>query len=146
VQDAVVTGTAPRRPPLRRLLPVYALTVGSRLLTRLPPRSFGRLLGALARPRSGVCTAAEVAALRRAVDHVQTSDWPLVRKGCLTRGLTLFWLLRRRGVDVALAFGVGTPEGETAAHCWLVRDGEPYLEQNDESAAFTEVWRIGAGA
>ena len=58
---------------------------------------------------------------------------PLVRRGCLTRGITLYYFLRRAGVDVRLHFGMGSvPTGDGfEGHCWLVRDGEPYLEPRD---------------
>lgn len=69
---------------------------------------------------------------------------PLVRPGCLTLGLTRYYFLRRAGLDVALLFGMGRvregqgPEG----HCWLVRDGEPYLENVDPRPIYAEMWRI----
>jgi hypothetical protein len=58
---------------------------------------------------------------------------PLVRAGCLTRGLTLYYFLRRAGADVVLTFGMGRVSGGDGfeGHCWLVLDGEPYLEPRD---------------
>jgi hypothetical protein len=70
---------------------------------------------------------------------------PLVRSGCLTRGVTLFWLLRRRGVDVELRFGLDR-DGAADGHCWLVRDGEPYLEKVDPRARFAETFRLPLAA
>lgn len=55
---------------------------------------------------------------------------PGIRRSCLTRGVTLYYFLTRAGVDVSLCFGVGTVEGVMGAHCWLVKDGEPYLERD----------------
>lgn len=69
---------------------------------------------------------------------------PLVRPGCLTLGLTRYYFLRRAGLEVALLFGMGrVDEGkEFAGHCWLVRDGEPYLENVDPRPLYVEMWRI----
>ena len=68
---------------------------------------------------------------------------PLARRDCMARGLTLFYFLRRAGVDVALGFGMGHPDGDFAGHCWLIRDGEPYLEK-DADFTFTEIYRFPA--
>jgi hypothetical protein len=68
---------------------------------------------------------------------------PLLRATCLTRGITRYYFLRRAGVDVSLAFGIArTALAEVAGHCWLVRDGEPFLEARDPRPAFAEVYRI----
>lgn len=56
---------------------------------------------------------------------------PLVQERCLTRGLTLYHFLRRSGLEVDLHFGAGYVDHAFAAHCWLVKDGEPYAEQPD---------------
>ncbi|CAN5535615.1 hypothetical protein BH24DEI1_BH24DEI1_02690 [soil metagenome] len=76
----------------------------------------------------------------RYVDAVIRRGRPLVRRGCLTRGLTLFYFLRRAGLEVALAFGMGKPEGEVEGHCWLVREGEPFLEGRDPRPTFAEYY------
>ncbi len=74
-----------------------------------------------------------------ALDKLQ----PLFRATCLTRGITRYYFLRRAGVDVSLAFGIARPSmTEVAGHCWLVREGEPFLEARDPRSAFTEVYRI----
>jgi Transglutaminase-like superfamily len=67
---------------------------------------------------------------------------PLVRTGCLTRGITSYYVLRRAGLDVALCFGIGPG---AAGHCWLVLDGEPVLETADPRATFTELVRLSSG-
>jgi Transglutaminase-like superfamily len=127
------------------LLRAYTLTVAARVVTRLSPRALDRFLLVSGRLGRETIDDESVDKIRAAVDHVQLSGWPLVRKGCLSRGLALFWLLRRGGLDVSLAFGVGSPAGETAAHCWIVHRGEPYLETTDPRATLAEVWRIGHG-
>jgi hypothetical protein len=65
-----------------------------------------------------------------------------VRTGCLTRGITLFWFLRRAGVDVELTFGVDPVALDGEGHCWLTLDGEPFLEKVDPRARFTETYRL----
>jgi hypothetical protein len=64
---------------------------------------------------------------------------PLVRPGCLTRGVTSYALLRRAGLDVVLRFGVGQREGRDVGHCWLVRDGQPWQEKVDPRDHFVAV-------
>ena len=49
------------------------------------------------------------------------------------------FFLRRAGLDVRLAFGVGPTRGEHAGHCWLVLDGSPFLEDRDPRPLFTEM-------
>ena len=67
---------------------------------------------------------------------------PLVKTGCLTRGVTLFWFLRDAGVDVELRFGVDPFSPDPDGHCWLTLDGEPYLEKVDPREHFAEVFRL----
>jgi Transglutaminase-like superfamily len=52
---------------------------------------------------------------------------------CLRRTVVLYHLLRRAGLGVELWIGVQREAGSgaLAAHAWLVRDGEPYLEPDD---------------
>jgi hypothetical protein len=72
------------------------------------------------------------------VDFVWSAGRRLLGWACLHRGLTLYYFLRRTGVDVELCFGA-TPDGPTA-HCWLVRDGLPYLERVDPRGKFFEMY------
>ncbi|HXT37159.1 MAG TPA: lasso peptide biosynthesis B2 protein [Chloroflexota bacterium] len=68
---------------------------------------------------------------------------PLVRRGCLTRGVTLYYFLRRAGVDVSLCFGMGTSTEKVDGfdgHCWLVKQGEPYLESRDPRSLYTAMY------
>jgi hypothetical protein len=72
---------------------------------------------------------------------------PFVRRGCLTRGLTRYYFLRRAGMDVALYFGMGRRNGEFMGHCWLVKDNEPFLETEDPRPLYAVMYRISrAGA
>ena len=83
--------------------------------------------------------------LGRRVDRVIRWGRPLVRAGCLTRGITGYYILRRAGLDVALCFGMGpVREPGVIGHCWLVFGGEPVLEGADPRAAYTEVVRMSS--
>jgi len=67
---------------------------------------------------------------------------PFVRRGCLTRGLTRYYFFRRAGIDVELCFGMGRLDQEFMGHCWLVKDGEPFLEMEDPRSLYAEMYRI----
>jgi hypothetical protein len=55
-------------------------------------------------------------------------------------------LLRRDGVDVRLVFGAGEADGAVEAHCWLERDGEPFLEDPDPRPIFRQVYVFGGAS
>jgi hypothetical protein len=104
-------------------------------------------LEALLEPKRTLRTT-EPATARKVVtylDYVLQAGSPLVRGGCLTRGLTLYFFLRRAGLDVALCFGMGKVEGRFTGHCWLVKDGEPFLEMKDPRPLFAEVYVMPRG-
>jgi hypothetical protein len=119
---------------------VFAFAVCVPLITRLPLSRQERILG----PRRPATHArAREEWLVANVDRVLGRGAPLVRPGCLTRGLTYFYFLRRAGVDVRLSYGIGTVDGRPEGHCWLVRDGEPWLERKDPRAQFTVTHSVG---
>lgn len=67
----------------------------------------------------------------------------LWRSTCLKRALILFALLRRSGEPVQLHIGVKRePDKSFAAHAWLVRDGQPYLEPPESTFATFQVITI----
>jgi hypothetical protein len=72
---------------------------------------------------------------------------PLLRSGCLTRGVTLYYSLRRAGVDVVLNFGMGQVSGGDGfdGHCWLVLDGKPYLEPRDPCGTYVTMYSFHRG-
>ena len=85
--------------------------------------------------------AAETVAAR--VEAMLRRRTRMVRRSCLTRGVTRYWFLRRAGLDVKLCFGMGCPDGEEpTGHCWILRDGEPYLETVDPRPVFVETYRV----
>jgi hypothetical protein len=88
---------------------------------------------------------------REAVDALVASidrsilRWrPLVRSGCVVRGMTLYRFLRLAGADVSLRFGIGVMDGDFAAHCWIVYRNEPLAEIRDPRPLFTETWAIAS--
>ena len=125
------------RLPLRVLL----LGLAAPLLLRRKPERLAEWLEAAtaATVRHEPLTAEELA---RRVDFWLRAAWPLVRHGCLTRGITQLYVLRRAGFPVSLRFGMGEIEGRFEGHCWLVLDGEPFAEKRDPRSIYTETWRI----
>lgn len=71
---------------------------------------------------------------------------PLVRPGCLTRGVTRYYFFRRDGMDVSLCFGMGQVNEEFVGHCWLVKGGVPFMETRDPRPLYAEVYRISGTA
>jgi len=67
---------------------------------------------------------------------------PLVRPGCLTRGVTRYYFFRRNGLDVSLCFGMGQVKGVFAGHCWLIKDGVPFMEARDPRPLYAEMYHI----
>jgi hypothetical protein len=121
-------------------LEAFAFGVAAPLLLRAKPDRVARVLEprrAPVEPRSDdrITTTVQV------TDAVLARGWPLLRRGCLTRGVTRYRMLRRAGADVALCFGAGTVDGSIEAHCWIDRDGTPLLEPEDVSR-FVEMFRI----
>ena len=79
----------------------------------------------------------------RCVETALTVANPLVRSRCLIRAVTLYYFLRRAGMDLALCFGAASKEGrlvERAGHCWLTKDGEPFLEERDPRVGFVPIY------
>lgn len=86
---------------------------------------------------------AQVQRLIRCVDLLLRVGPPLIQARCLTRGVTLYYFLRRAGMPVALHFGVATAVQPFQAHCWLVYEGTPYAEAEDTEQSFTSVYVMG---
>jgi hypothetical protein len=144
-----VTDTVPR-PPLGPLIRLTGVALAARPMVRaglprlqrwLEPAASGRT-----RPLVDSTDVDQVAAqLGRWVDAIVRRGQPVIRPGCQTRGVALYYGLRRQGLDVALCFGVGTVAGAVEGHCWIDLEGEPLLEPFDPRTAFTEVVRVSRG-
>jgi hypothetical protein len=85
----------------------------------------------------------EAGKLHQIIDYVDRAldvGRPVVRRSCLTRGLTLYYFLRRAGLEVSLCFGMSRHERGFIGHCWLLKDGKPFLEQPDPELLFKAVY------
>lgn len=125
---------------LRLLARVLAFSIAVPVLLRLSLPRMARLIEKIAGPRRHrVLHPLDHGSLAACVEAAMTIGSPIVRRGCLTRGLTLYYFLRRAGVDVDLCFGVGRLAGDFCGHCWLLLNGEPFLEKKDPQREFTAV-------
>jgi hypothetical protein len=121
-------------------LRIFAFAAAIRFLLRLKLSSVARALEPGTDP-----SAVNVDRVRKIPAYVETAirrGKPFVRPGCLTRGLTRYYFLRRSGIDVALCFGMGRRDKEFMGHCWLEKDGEPFLEMEDPRPRYAEMYRI----
>ena len=121
---------------------VFATAVPA--LLRLNLTKLEIMLGSNVAPSTTDST--KVAKIVKYVDSLLRLGKPLVRPGCLTRGLTLYYFLRRAGLHVSLHFGLGHYRDEIVGHCWLVKDGQPFLEATDPRPRFTEMYGFSAEA
>lgn len=132
--------TDPGRHFLYVRMVVFAASVP--LLTRLPLSWLERVL------ESGLnfedVDRKETQDVTDLLDRVLRLPPPLVRTGCLTRGLLGYRFLRWAGSPVSLVFGIGHVDGEigVSGHCWLELDGEPVRERRDPRPTFAETYRI----
>jgi hypothetical protein len=111
-------------------------------LLRLGPARLSARLERTIRGRAHI--RAEPETLATLVDLAMRAGAPAVRRGCLTRGITLYYFLRRAGEPVTLEFGIGDVGGDPVGHCWLSRGGEPFLEARDPRPVFSTVYSFPA--
>lgn len=138
--------TALLRKPARLLLSirVFAVAVSVPALMRLPLHRVCAIVVPAGPPRGR--DVQELSQLASLILWLLRKGGPLVRRGCLTRGVTLYYFLSRAGADVELVFGVGIREDGADGHCWLVHQGEPFLEEQDPRPLFSELYRIPGSA
>ena len=68
------------------------------------------------------------------------------RAVCFQQGLALQWMLRRRGIDARLHYGVGyAPSSDLQAHVW-VSVGDEIVLGRDEALAYKSVATYPPGA
>ena len=108
------------------LLPLYLRRDVASLATFLEPRR--------PRPQAPWATLEKI---QRYADAVCASRF--VRAECLVRGVMRHHFLRRAGLSIGLVFGMGTVNGRLEGHCWLVKDGRPFLEAHDPEPCFTRM-------
>ena len=134
--------TTARLPPPLLLAKLTAVAVAAPQLARAGLPRMQRWLEPSHRKRLPEPSASTVDQYGRWVDSVIRRGQPVVRRGCLTRGISLYYGLRRAGVEVSLCFGMGVVGGQMEGHCWVETDGRPLLEPFDPRQAFAEVARI----
>ena len=91
-------------------------------------------------PENGAARAEQII---RCVEIARAVGRPLVRSKCLTRAVTLYYFLRRAGVELTLCFGAARKGGQlvaAAGHCWLIRNGQPFLEAQDPRMSFVPIY------
>ena len=79
------------------------------------------------------------------VTKAMTLGKPLVRQTCLVRCVTRYYFLRRTGLEVSLCFGAALENGQLTqapGHCWLVKDGAPFLENGDPCLHFVPIYSL----
>lgn len=101
-------------------LALAALSVATRLLP------FNRYIGLGARPLKRIDQGVNLNAAR--IVNALANRVPF-RAVCLQRGIALQWMLRRRGVDAILHYGIRLPGGrkDVGAHVWVSVDGQVLL-------------------
>lgn len=119
-------------------LKIFLFAASVPLLTLVKPNQMERLLQppAVRQPPEPE----EVRKIVAAFDTIVVVTSPLVNRGCLTRTLTLYYFLGRIGLRPAVRFGIREVGGEFEGHCWLVQDGEPFLEKKDPRPLFREIY------
>lgn len=125
--DALREYRSPREVFMGARIFLFALIAPA--LWRLGPERVTAILGR--NPPMTDPPESEVSGLADLVDTVLWVGRPLLRRGCLVRGSTMFRFLRQAGCEVSLVFGVGEFDGRMRGHCWLRRQGRPYLEAGD---------------
>jgi hypothetical protein len=78
-----------------------------------------------------------------AVDHLVRAAAARSRppSTCLSRSLTLSFLLRRQGIENELCIGVRRDDGQFEAHAWVEHLGQPVNEAQDIRAHFSTIHR-----
>lgn len=120
--------------------PAALVAVSVPLLMRLPLARVAALLERL--PIARRRAPARVARARDVVDALLGRVPLLARQPCQVRAITLYCVARRAGEPVELVFGAGWLGSRFVAHCWLTRDGAPFLEPRDPRPVYAELYRI----
>ena len=108
------------------------LTVVSAALSLLPFKRAIRLGSVPLAPVSPAAVQDIVSAVETAARQL---PWRIV---CIQRGITAQRMLRRRGLDAKLHYGIGSKDDVLAAHVWVSLDGVPVIG-GEEATAFAPV-------
>lgn len=113
---------------------LYVISASSAAIRLLP---FWRVVGLAARGpnRQGVAEWSDIETSRQvrwAVEKIgHLVPWRAV---CFQKGLTVHWMLRRRGVPSVLHYGVRPPlKGKQGAHVWVSVKGCPVIGGREAS-------------
>jgi len=130
---------------IRRLTPRWRICATLAVLV-LPPLvhllSLDRIVGWIERStrRRSADPTVDDAALAEWVDRVLARLPPPWKRTCLKRAIVLHYMIRRAGRSAELRIGVRRDEHSAlAAHAWLVRNDEPYLEEGADHLAAYQV-------
>ncbi|MFZ4812311.1 MAG: lasso peptide biosynthesis B2 protein [Ilumatobacteraceae bacterium] len=99
----------------------------------LTRRGFKTTVARLARRSDRVAASTFTAHRDMALSVRLVADRPIVGSVCLGRSLSLWFMLRRRGVDADLIIGADPPRdsGMLAAHAWVEVGGVPVNDAPD---------------
>ena len=113
---------------------IVALSAASAAVRLLPFKRAVRLGSrTLAAPEGAASTGEASWAIETAARNV---PW---RAMCIQKGIALQWMLRRRGIDAMLHYGVGRDDaGELEAHVWVAA-GDRVVIGGDEAPRFRVV-------
>ena len=138
---------ARRRGQLALFLESFSVAFVTPALVRLPPEQLNAFLEWMFRRPARTPGDDPEAVASMVLDMLEAAR-PFVRAGCLTRGMALYFALRRAAVDATLTFGMGSvAEGDGYdGHCWVVLLGEPFRERRDPRRHFVPMYSFGRGA
>ena len=72
----------------------------------------------------------------RSMARVVNAAGHRMRVACLGRSLTLWWLLRRRGMESSIHLGASKNGSDFAAHAWVEMDGSVLNDRPDVGERF----------
>jgi hypothetical protein len=123
------------------LAEALAALLGASLVIGLLPFRAAAQLSSIGIPRVRASRVREVAVLVSAVQAWSAKvPWRVV---CFQRGMALQWMMRRRGLDARLVYGIKQANGALAAHVWVELDGTAVIG-GPEAIGFTPVTRFPA--
>jgi hypothetical protein len=94
--------------------------------------------------RPGGTTRAALDDATRAAQLVHSAGFHgLLDRGCLTQSLTLWWLLRRHGIDSEIYIGVRKIGNMLEAHAWVESSGTVVSDHPEIGRRFAPLTSIG---
>ena len=121
----------------RRLLGLEAVVL-------MPVGSMWLRLGGLGRMQRAIVSRTDHRQTGRVEEHLTATLVLAVESAarvwhanCLRRSVTLWWMMRRRGLDPQLRIGVRSTDQTPAFHAWLELDGRVLNDADDVAAHYT---------